>query len=402
MVAKPARTGSKSPPAKPTAMAVNPFSVGAVKAAPLRADPPGKAAPKSRAAASNPKVRFDALETVATPDDWSATGLAPGAGPDGEPLPDPRTTVTLEPAKSIIARNESPDIPFDQSINPYRGCEHGCIYCYARPTHAYLGLSPGLDFETKIIARPNAAELLEAELRRPGYQCRHIALGTNTDPYQPAENKLGIMRELLKVMAAFNQPLSITTKSHLVTRDIDILAPMAAKGLAGVAISITTLSRDLAREMEPRASVPNKRLQAIRQLSAAGIPVTVLVAPVIPVLTDHELERILAAAKESGAGNAGYILLRLPYEVKDLFTEWLETRFPAKARHVLSLVRQQREGKLNDPGFGTRMKGQGEFARLLATRFSIAKKRLGFAGHAALDTSRFSPPPRPGDQLRLL
>jgi DNA repair photolyase len=357
---------------------------------------------KSRAAGSNPKVRFDALETVEVPDAWSPTGLVPGAGPDGEPPPDPRTTVTLEPAKSIIARNDSPDVPFDQSINPYRGCEHGCIYCFARPTHAFLGLSPGLDFETRIIARPNAAELLEAELRKPGYQCRHLAVGTNTDPYQPAENRLGIFRQCLEVMAAFGQPLSITTKGHLVTRDIDILAPMAARGLVGVGVSVTTLDRDLAREMEPRASVPSRRLDAIRKLSAAGIPVTVMVAPVVPVLTDHELERILGAAREAGAVDAAYLLLRLPHEVKDLFTEWLEARFPAKARHVLSLIRQQRDGKLNDAQFGRRMKGQGEYARLLATRFSIAKKRLGFPGRAPLVTELFRPPPRAGDQLRLL
>jgi len=356
--------------------------------------------PKARAAVSNPKVRFDALETVAIDDGWSTREGEAAALAD--PPPDPRTTITLEPAKSIVAHNDSPDIGFDQSINPYRGCEHGCIYCYARPTHAYLGLSPGLDFETKIIARPNAAALLDAELRRPSYVCRHLAVGTNTDPYQPAENRLGIMRACLEVMAAFNQPVSITTKGHLVTRDIDILAPMAAKGLVGVGISITTLDRALAREMEPRASVPAKRLDAIKALAAAGIPVTVMVAPVIPVLTDHELERIMAAAKEAGATNAAYILLRLPHEVKDLFGEWLEARFPAKARHVLSLVRQNRDGKLNDASFGARMKGQGEFARLLSTRFTMAKKRLGFAGSAALVTDLFRPPPRPGDQLRLL
>ena len=358
--------------------------------------------PKARGAGSNPKVRFDQFETVEVPDEWSPTGLAPGAGPDGEPLPDPRTTVTLEPAKSIVARNDSPDVPFDQSINPYRGCEHGCIYCFARPTHAFLGLSPGLDFETKIIARPNAAELLDAELRKPSYQCRHLAVGTNTDPYQPAENKLAIFRRCLEVLAAFNQPLSITTKGHLVTRDTDLLAPMAAKGLVGVGVSITTLDRDLAREMEPRASVPSRRLDAIRRLSASGIPVTVMIAPVVPVLTDHELERIMGAARAAGAADAAFILLRLPYEVKDLFVEWLEARFPAKAKHVLSLIRQQRDGKLNDAQFGRRMKGQGEYARLLSTRFTIAKKRLGFPGRTPLVTTLFRPPPRPGDQLRLL
>ncbi len=357
--------------------------------------------PKARGAVSNPKVRYDALTTVAIDDGWSTAESEAAALAD--PPSDPRTTITLEPAKSIIARNSSPDIGFDQSINPYRGCEHGCIYCFARPTHAYLGLSPGLDFETRIIARPNAAELLEAELRKPGYVPRQLAVGTNTDPYQPAENKHAIMRACLEVMARFNQPVSITTKSHLVTRDIDILAPMAAKGLAGVGVSITTLDRDLAREMEPRASVPAKRLEAVRALAAAGIPTIVMVAPVVPVLTDHELERIMTVARDAGAQDASYILLRLPFEVKDLFVEWLEARFPAKAKHVLSLIRQQRDGQLNDATWSRRMKGQGEYARLLGTRFSIARKRLGFAGHrSALDASQFRVPPRPGDQLRLL
>ena len=371
--------------------------------APMPQTKPPVAPLKARAAGSNPKVRFDRLETVAVPDDWSATGLVPGVGPDDEPPPDPRTTITLEPAKSIIAHNESPDISFDQSINPYRGCEHGCIYCFARPTHAYLGMSPGLDFETRIIARPNAAMLLDAELRKPSYKPRQLAVGTNTDPYQPAENRHRIWRACLEVIAAFNQPLSITTKSHLVTRDIDLLAPMAAKGLVGVGVSITTLDRDLAREMEPRASVPARRLDAIRQLSAAGVPTIVMVAPVIPALTDHELERIMEAAREAGAVDAACLLVRLPHEVKDLFAEWLEARFPAKAKHVLSLLRQQRDGKLNDAGFGNRMKGQGEFGKLLATRFAIARKKLGFPGRSSpLRADLFRPPPRAGDQLRLL
>ncbi|HEY1721512.1 MAG TPA: PA0069 family radical SAM protein [Magnetospirillaceae bacterium] len=356
--------------------------------------------PKARGAVSNPKPRFDTLDTVAIDDGWST--------PEGEAEalaelpPDPRTEIALQPAKSIIARNASPDIPFGQSINPYRGCEHGCIYCFARPGHAFLGLSPGLDFETKIIARPNAAQLLDAELRKPGYVCEHLAVGTNTDPYQPAENKLGIFRDCLKVLAAFNQPLSITTKSHLVTRDLDILVPMAKKGLVSVAISVTTLDRDIAREMEPRAPVPMKRIEAIRTLSAAGIPTTIMVAPVVPVLTDHEMERIMTAGREAGALDAAYILMRLPYEVKDLFVEWIESRYPAKARHVLSLVRQQRDGQLNDATWAVRMKGQGEFARVLATRFSMARRRLGFPGKSGrLNTTLFAPPPKAGDQLRL-
>jgi DNA repair photolyase len=371
----------------PRAVTTNPFD-------------PAVQPPRSRGARSNPKVRYDRLDAVPVDDGWS-TPEGEAAARD-EPLLDPRTTITLEPAKSIIARNSSPDIPFDQSINPYRGCEHGCIYCFARPTHAYLGLSPGLDFETKIIARPNAARLLEAELRKPGYRCRQIAVGTNTDPYQPAENRHRIFRACLEVMAAFNQPVSITTKSHLVTRDLDLLAPMAARGLVGVGISLTTLNRDLARAMEPRASVPAKRLEAIRALAAAGVPTMLMVAPVVPLLTDHEMERIMAAGREAGAVEAAYILMRLPLEVKDLFAEWIETHFPAKAKHVLSLIRQQRDGKLNDAQWSRRMKGQGEFARLLATRFAIARKRLGFPGRMApLDTARFAPPPKAGDQLRL-
>ena len=362
--------------------------------------PTSRPQPKSRAAQSNPKVRFDRFDSAPVDDGWSTPESEAAALAD--PPADPRTEIALQPAKSIIARNASPDIPFGQSINPYRGCEHGCIYCFARPGHAYLGLSPGLDFETKIIARPNAAALLDAELRKPGYVCEKLAVGTNTDPYQPAENKLGIFRECLKVLAAFNQPLSITTKSHLVTRDLDILVPMAAKGLVSVGISVTTLNRDLAREMEPRAPVPAKRIEAIRTLSAAGVPTIIMVAPVVPVLTDHEMERIMTAGREAGALDAAYILMRLPYEVKDLFVEWIEARYPAKAKHVLSLVRQQRDGQLNDSQWGRRMKGQGEFARLLATRFSIMRKRLAFPGRSGkLNTTLFAPPPKPGDQLRL-
>ncbi len=350
--------------------------------------------PRARGTGSNPKPRFDAQETVPFDDGWP--------DPDADLAPDPRTTVTVEPAKSIIAHNDSPDIGFNQSINPYRGCEHGCIYCYARPTHAYLGFSPGLDFETRIIARPNAAALLDAELRKPSYRCELLAVGTNTDPYQPAENKLGIMRECLGVMEAFHQPVGITTKGHLVTRDIDILAPMAERRLAAVGVSVTTLERDLCRTMEPRAATPAKRLEAIRLLSQAGIPVTVMVAPIIPFLNDHEMERIMAAAREAGATHAAYTFLRLPLEVKALFSDWLETHHPNKARHVLSLIRQSRDGKLSDSQFGRRMGGQGEFAALVRKRFDLLYKKLGFESHWSLDTSQFRPPPRPGDQLSLL
>lgn len=349
---------------------------------------------RTRGTPTNPKNRFDTLATTEFDDGWTEI--------EEEPLADPRTTITPELAKSILTRNDSPDIPFDQSINPYRGCEHGCIYCFARPGHAYLGMSPGLDFETRIIAKPNAARLLEQELRRPNYRCDVIAIGTNTDPYQPAENKLRIMRGCLEVMKSFNQPVGIVTKSFLVTRDIDLLAPMAAQGMASVGISITTLDRDLCRKMEPRAATPAKRLEAIRMLSAAGIPVRVMVAPINPFLTDHELERILEAGAEAGASNASMLLLRLPYEVKDLFAEWLDAHFPGKAEHVLSLIRQSRDGKLNQPEFGRRFKGEGKHVELLSARFAIAKRRLGLgAKHIKLDTSRFRPPPRSGDQFAL-
>jgi DNA repair photolyase len=348
-----------------------------------------------RGAVSNPTGRFEPHAREAADDDWDLAE---------DDLPPLRTTVTVDATRTILARNDSPDIPFDRSINPYRGCEHGCIYCFARPSHAWLGLSPGLDFETRLLAKPEAALLLEAELRARGYRCRPIAIGTNTDPYQPIERERRIMRQVLEVLAAFDHPVVITTKSALVTRDIDVLAPMAAKGLAAVGISVTTLDRDLARRMEPRAAVPDKRLDAIRALSESGIPVKVMAAPVIPFLTDAELERILEAGAEAGARSAGYILLRLPLEIKDLFAEWLEAHAPGKARHVMSLMRQSRDGKLYEAEFGTRMKGTGTYAELLAKRFALAVKRLGLDDNRhlfPLDTSRFRPPPRPGDQMDL-
>ncbi|HSV27948.1 MAG TPA: PA0069 family radical SAM protein, partial [Candidatus Omnitrophota bacterium] len=313
-----------------------------------------------------------------------------------------KTNMHVEKPRTIVTRNESPDISFDRSINPYRGCEHGCIYCFARPSHAWLGLSPGLDFETRLLAKPDAPRLLEAELRHPRYRPAVIAIGTNTDPYQPIERERRIMRGCLEVLSAFNHPVMITTKGAMVTRDIDILAPMAAKRQAMVGISVTTLDRDLCRTLEPRASTPRSRLDAIRRLSEAGIPVAVMVAPVIPFVTDHELERILEAAREAGAVAAHYILLRLPYEVKDLFAEWLETHVPGKAAHVLSLVAQSRGGKLYDATHGRRFTGTGANADLLAQRFKVACKRLVFGPRdVALDTSRFQPPPKAGDQLAL-
>jgi DNA repair photolyase len=320
---------------------------------------------------------------------------------EGEPRV--KTSVTEDSSRTILARNTSPDISFDRSINPYRGCEHGCIYCFARPTHAYLGLSPGLDFETKLFAKPRAAELLAEALRKKSYQCAPIAIGTNTDPYQPIERERRIMRQILEVLSAFNHPVTITTKSALVGRDIDILAPMAEKRLTAVGISITTLDRDLARQLEPRASVPAKRLETVRHLSEAGIPTSVMVAPVIPLVTDHELERILEAAAEAGAAGAHYILLRLPLEVAGLMQEWLDEHRPGKARHVISLISQQRGGKVYDSSWGKRMTGTGQFAELLAQRFRLAARKHGLdKPRRGLDCTLFRPPPQKGDQLNLL
>lgn len=345
---------------------------------------------KARASLSNPPCRFDRLSSEAFDDGWD---LAP------EDTVSPQTEVLVDASRSIIARNDSPDVPFDQSINPYRGCEHGCIYCFARPSHAHLGLSPGLDFETKIVVKPNAPALLRRELCRPGYKCRVIAIGTNTDPYQPLERRHRLMRGCLEVLAEAHHPVAITTKGALVTRDIDLLAPMARQGLAAVAVSVTTLERDLCRKLEPRAAVPEKRLEAIRQLAAAGIPTAVMVAPVIPFVTDHELERILTAARHAGASAAAYTLLRLPMEVQYLTTEWLRTHYPGKADHVLSLIRQSRGGKLYDSRFGPRRTGTGAHADLLSQRFRLAAQRLGFTERTwEFDTTRFV---RPDGQLRL-
>jgi DNA repair photolyase len=342
---------------------------------------------KGRGATFNPGNRFrrDARETA---DD----GWMPLESDDDAP-PALKTTVTLQRARTIIARNDSPDIPFTQSINPYQGCEHGCVYCYARPTHAYLDLSPGLDFETKLFAKPDAAAMLEAELAKPAYVCDAIAMGTNTDPYQPIEREWKITRQIIEVLAACEHPLSIVTKSSLVERDIDILAPMAAKNLARVYISITTLDRELARKLEPRASAPQRRLAAIKSLAQAGIPVGVMTAPIIPQLTDKDMEAILAAAAANGAAYAGWTMLRLPFEVKVLFRDWLGQHYPLRAGHVMSIVQQIRGGRDNDPNFGSRMRGQGQFADLIGRRFDIATRRLGLnRERTPMDTSRFKPP----------
>jgi DNA repair photolyase len=312
------------------------------------------------------------------------------------------TVVAPDATRSIIARNDSPDVPFDASINPYRGCEHGCIYCFARPTHAYLGLSPGLDFETRIFSKPRAAELLREELSRPSYRCEVLALGANTDPYQPVERELRITRSILEVLAECNHPVSVVTKSQLVLRDLDLLAPMAAKNLASVFVSITTLDPELAGRMEPRASAPEKRLETLRGLRDAGVPCGVLASPMIPALNDAELEKILKAAAESGAGTANYILLRLPLELKELFAEWLDAHYRAKAKHVEGLIREARGGDLYRSGFGERMRGTGVYAELLEKRFHAAVHRYGLdRTRPALDTSRFRTPRGPGAQMAL-
>ena len=342
---------------------------------------------------TNADGRFEPYAHEAADDGWGSLE---------EALPPLKTTVSVDVTRTIIARNDSPDIPFTQSINPYRGCEHGCIYCYARPSHAYLGLSPGLDFETRLVAKPQAARLLEQELRRPGYRVSPIALGSNTDPYQPIERKLRITRQILEVLAAHEHPFTIVTKSALVERDLDLLAPMAEKNLCAVFVSVTTLDGELARRLEPRAAAPYRRLRAIQTLAGAGIPTGAMFAPAIPALNDHEMEAVLEAAADAGARHAGWTLLRLPHEIKDLFKEWLAVHAPGRAEHVVSLIRQSRGGRENDPRFGHRFRGEGEYAGLLARRFGLACHRLGLnRQRLALDTTRFRPPVRVGDQLDL-
>lgn len=322
---------------------------------------------RGRGASSNAASRYDALTTTACDDGWE--GLAD--------LPPFKTEVERETAKSIIATNKSPDISFDQSINPYRGCEHGCIYCYARPTHAYLGHSPGLDFETKLTAKVNAAELLEAALAKPSYKVSPIALGAVTDPYQPIERDYKLTRQILEVLSKAQHPFTIVTKSALVLRDVDLLQPLAAKGLCKVALSITSLDANLSRRMEPRASAPHRRLEALRQLDGLGIPTMVMMAPVIPGLNDHEIESVLEAVAEAGAGEAGYVLLRLPLEIKTLFREWLAREVPERASRVISLMQSTRGGQDYDTRWGVRQRGEGPFAALIEQRFRLARKRLG-------------------------
>ena len=362
---------------------------------------PGETPERGRGATFNPQNRFRREGREAYDDGWPA--LAEAAMPDAEPAR-LRTTVTIQPARTLIAHNASPDIPFTQSINPYQGCEHGCIYCYARPTHAYHDLSPGLDFETRLFAKPNAPTLLRAELAKRGYRCDPIALGTNTDPYQPIEREWRITRGILEVLAEHEHPFTIVTKSALVERDLDLIAPMAAKNMARVYISITTLDKELARSLEPRAATPSRRLQAILALSGAGVPVGVLAAPVIPQLNDRDLEGILEAAAANGARHAGWIMLRLPLEVAPLFRDWLDAHYPLRAEHVMSVLRQLRGGRDYDARFGARMRGTGPFAELIEKRFALACRRLRLnRDREPLDTSRFRPPAPAGPrQLDLL
>jgi DNA repair photolyase len=348
---------------------------------------------RGRSAGINPSGRFEPVTRHVFDDGWATL----------EDLPPFKTEVQVEKPRTIITRNDSPDISFDRSINPYRGCEHGCVYCFARPTHSYMGLSPGLDFESKLFAKPDAAKLLDKELSKEGYEPRTIAIGTNTDPYQPIEKQWRIMREILEVLDARNHPVGIVTKSALVTRDIDILSRMAERGLAKVALSVTTLDRMLARTMEPRASTPTKRLEAIRQLSDAGIPTSVMVAPIVPGLTDSEVERILDAARAVGAQDAGYVLLRLPLEVSPIFKDWLLRHYPDRYRHVMSLVRSMRDGKDYDSEWGKRMRGTGPYAWQIGRRFEIAAKRLGFnATRTPLRTDLFVQAEKKNEQLMLL
>jgi DNA repair photolyase len=345
---------------------------------------------RGRGARSNASGRFESQTREAFDDGWTLEDPQPAQL---------RTTLTAEKARTIIAKNDSPDVGFSRSINPYRGCEHGCIYCYARPAHAYMGLSPGLDFESQLFFKPEAAKLLEKELSAPRYRPEFIHIGGNTDPYQPVERETRITRSVLEVMERFGHPCSIITKSALILRDLDVLARLGARNLVRVAISVTSLDRKLARSMEPRAATPERRIGAIQALSSAGVPVSVMFAPVIPALNDHELEAVLERAAEAGASGAGYVVLRLPREIKDLFREWLATDHPDRAARVMSLVRQMRGGADYDFEWRTRMRGEGPIAQLLSQRFAAAKKRFGLeARFSGLDLSQFKVPAKAGDQ----
>ncbi|HUF86947.1 MAG TPA: PA0069 family radical SAM protein [Thermohalobaculum sp.] len=351
--------------------------------------PERRAAPRGRGAGTNPTGRFERLAREAFDDGWDIE----------EELPPLRTEVAIDRSRSVLVRNTSPDLPFDRSVNPYRGCEHGCTYCYARPSHAQLGLSPGLDFETRLTAKPDAPRLLAAALARPGYRPAPIALGTNTDPYQPVEKRWRIMRGILEVLGEHRHPVTITTKGALIVRDLDILGELGRAGLAHVQVSLTSLDPRLSRAMEPRAASPGRRLMAVRALAEAGVPVGVNLAPIIPALNDHEIERLVAAAAEAGACTASHIVLRLPREVASLFREWLERAFPDRAARVMARVRELHGGRDYDPAWGKRMTGQGVLARLIAQRVAAARRRHGLdRPWPALRTDAFRRPPRPGDQ----
>lgn len=361
-------------------------------------DPRTSPLPRGRGATHNPPVRFETQHAEAFDDGWGTLAAQAGAPP---PLP---TTLIRDASRSAISWNESPDLGFDRSVNPYRGCEHGCVYCFARPSHAYLGFSPGLDFESKIVFKPDIARLLVREWQRPGYVARPIVLGSNTDPYQPLERRLALTRAILEAMLRFSHPVAIVSKSAGMLRDLDLLQALAAKRLVRVHLSITTLDPKLARAMEPRAASPARRLHALAALAQAGVPVGVLAAPMIPGLNDAELERILAAAAGAGASHASYVVLRLPHELRELFAAWLVAHRPERARHVLSLIRETRAGKLNEAAFHRRFRGSGAYADLLAQRFAAASRKYGFAPHRAeLDCSAFSPHPerKPAQQLTL-
>jgi DNA repair photolyase len=331
-----------------------------------RTDPPARI--KGRGAASNPEGRFESQHAEGVDDGWHR---------EEEPAPHPATVVTEEHARTIISRNDSPDVSFDQSINSYRGCEHGCIYCYARPSHSYLNLSPGLDFETKLFAKTNAAEQLRKEFAKPSYRVSPINLGANTDPYQPIERRYKITRQMLEVMLEHKHPVTMVTKNALIERDLDLLVELAKQDLVYAFVSVTSLDNKLASKLEPRASAPHRRLAAIKKLSDAGVPCGVLVAPIIPMITDRWLEQIVEQAAQVGARMAGYTVLRLPYELKQLVKEWLEIHFPERAEHVMSLIRQMRGGRENDARFGSRMRGEGEFAELIRQRFQMAARKNG-------------------------
>jgi len=374
-------------------MSVSLRKVGKLESFPLESGGVTAGRRHGRGAQTNRSGRYEPIAYEPQDDGWESLA-------ELEAL---TTEVQEVPARRILARNDSPDIGFDRSINPYRGCEHGCIYCFARPTHAFLGLSPGLDFETKLFAKTDAAQALERELAEPGYEVSTIAIGTNTDPYQPIERRYRIMRRILEVLSATNHPVGIVTKSALVLRDLDILTSMAKRGLVKVALSVTTLDRRLARAMEPRASTPDKRIETLQRLVDAGVPASVMVAPVIPGLTDMEMERILECASTVGVKNAGYVLLRLPLEIGDLFTEWLQANCPDRAKRVLSLMRSTRGGKLYDAKWGKRMVGDGPYAWMIGRRFEMAAERLGMnESSVELRTDLFTPPSRPGQQLKLL